>query len=200
MKANTRLLFGPIASVILLAAVGLLPLMVPGYDAVRQTVSEIGEVGSPARWPFTASLLLIALCLLIFASAIWQLQGQRTRIGAVLVGAMAISVGGVGMFAFPHPLHNVFGETELIGYLAPLAFAISAKSRTISWLSWLAFALLWASIATNLGYLGLLGEGVRAELHPVLQPAYGLVQRSLFVIWFGWCAVVGLLSRQPQTG
>jgi hypothetical protein len=24
-------------------------------------------------------------------------------------------------------------------------------------------------------------------------PVYGLVQRSLFLVWFGWCAIVGVL-------
>jgi hypothetical protein len=42
---------------------------VPGYNPVFQTVSEIGEAGSPAQIPFTATLCAMALCLLIFAWA-----------------------------------------------------------------------------------------------------------------------------------
>jgi hypothetical protein len=50
--------------------------------------------------------------------------------------AAVILCGGIIGLAFPHPLHNVFGESELIG---------------------------------------------------------GLVQRSLFAAWFGWCAVIGVM-------
>ena len=48
MKWNFRLLFGPVAAAVLVLGVAGLALMVPGYSDVRQTVSEIGEVGSPA--------------------------------------------------------------------------------------------------------------------------------------------------------
>lgn len=66
-------------------------------------MSEIGEMGSPARFPFTIMLCCVALCLLVFAA-------------------------GVGIFAFPHPLHNIFGESELIGYQAPVAFALTWRA------------------------------------------------------------------------
>jgi hypothetical protein len=61
------------------------------------------------------------------------------------------------LFGPPHPLHNVFGESELIGYQAPLAAFGSA-----------------------------------------VAPAHGLVQRSLFAAWFGWCAGLGALFWQRR--
>src|SRR5580658_4280149 len=67
---RSGLLFGPLAALLLACGIGGLPSFVPGYDSLRQTVSEIGEVGSPAQTPFTATLLLVALCLLIFAIAL----------------------------------------------------------------------------------------------------------------------------------
>jgi hypothetical membrane protein len=195
MPRKVGLWFGLLAGLILLVALFGLGFTVPGYDLVRQTASEIGEAGSPARWPFTAALAAIGLCLLIFAFAVMAVALHRKRgaVGALLIGAMAISVTGVGWFAFPHPLHNTFGESQLIGYLAPLAVAIGWRGNRISSISWTAFAILWVSVVINLGYVGLLGDPLRTEFRSVLEPVYGLVQRSLFVIWFAWCALVAAM-------
>jgi hypothetical protein len=51
-----RLLFGPVAAVLFGLGIGVLGLFVPDYHQVRQTVSEIGEGGSPMRFAFTALL------------------------------------------------------------------------------------------------------------------------------------------------
>jgi hypothetical protein len=110
---------------------------------------------------------------------------------------MAVSAAGVGIFAFPHPLHNVFGESELIGYQAPLAFALAwrrdSKANHLVTFSWIMFALVWISIALNL---------VSLDRHSVLwaemKPVYGLIQRSLFAAFFGWCAGIGVLLRQRR--
>ena len=121
MKLTSRLLFGPLAAGLLAVGIVVLALLVPGYDQVRQTVSEIGEVGSPMQAAFTLLLCLVAAGILLFA---WGLHGVaastgRLRWPAYLSAATAVSAAGVGVFSFPHPLHNVFGISELIGYQAP---------------------------------------------------------------------------------
>jgi hypothetical protein len=47
-----------------------LGLMIPGYSHLRQTVSEIGEISSPARVPFAILLCCVAAFILVFASAV----------------------------------------------------------------------------------------------------------------------------------
>jgi hypothetical membrane protein len=194
MKPDNRLLFGPLAAALLAIGIAVLPFWVPGYSQVHQTVSEIGEMDSPARIPFTIMLCGVALCLLIFAVGVGaesKRAGHR-RLSAYLIGCMAVSAAGVGIFAFPHPLHNVFGESELIGYQAPLAFALSwradpAAKRLVAF-SWIMFALIWVSIALNLATFDR-----HSTLWLEMKPVYGLVQRSLFATWFGWCAGIGVL-------
>src|ERR1700750_2357470 len=133
---------GPIAALLLAIAVIGLPALVPGYDSVRQTVSEIGEAGSPAQVPFTVSLCVVALCLLVFASGLRWASRQRGRSAgaAWLVVWMAVCAAGVGIFSYPHPLHNVFGPAELIGYQAPLLLAWTWRgdpaARSVVALSW----------------------------------------------------------------
>ena len=73
MKRNYRLLFGPLAAAILGFGIAGLALLIPGYSHVHQTVSEIGEIGSPARVAFAIMLFCVAACILVFASAVRDL-------------------------------------------------------------------------------------------------------------------------------
>jgi hypothetical membrane protein len=193
-KRDYRLLFGPAAAGVLTIGIIALGYMVPGYNQVRQTVSEIGELGSPARVPFAVMLVCVAGCLLIFAVAVRDLSiaTQRSAAAAYLIGCMGLSAAGVGIFAFPHPLHNVFGLSELIGYQAPLVFALTWKrdpeARNLVALSWIAALIIYVAIVLNLS--GLIPDSV---IWKQVKPVHGIAQRILFAGWFGWCAVAGLL-------
>jgi len=199
MRLRNRLLFGPLAGAILAIGIAGLALMVPGYSHVRQTVSEIGEVGSPARVPFALMLCSVAICILVFAFAVRNLSvaARRSRLPAYLIGSMALSVAGVGLFAYPHPLHNVFGISELIGYQAPMAFALAwrrdPRAGSLVALSWILYFLVLAAIALNLSSLD--REGITWLC---VEPLYGLVQRALFAAWFGWSALVGIFLSQGR--
>src|SRR5215472_16012344 len=114
--SNTRVLFGLFGAVLLALGIAVLEVMVPGYNPVRQTVSEIGEVGSPMQMPFTLLLCTVAACVLVFASGLREIavMSRRSALPALFTALMAISAAGVGIFSFPHPLQNVFGISELI--------------------------------------------------------------------------------------
>lgn len=194
MRWNYRLLFGPLAAAVLVSGIGGLALTIPGYSHVRQTVSEIGEIGSPARVSFAVMLCCVAACILVFASAVrdMSVQAGRSALGAYVIGSMALSAAGVGLFAYPHPLHNVFGISELIGYQAPLVLALTwrrdPRARTLVAFSWVMFGLIWGAIALNLSSFDR-----RGVAWAYVRPSYGLVQRALFAAWFGWCAGAGVL-------
>lgn len=194
MRRNYWALCGPLAAVILALGIIGLPLLVPGYDPVRQTVSEIGEVASPARVPFTALLCIVAALLLLFAVAIRyaSIRAGHSPLAAYLTACMAVSAAGVGIFSFPHPLHNVFGMSELVGYQAPLALAIAwradRRARALVRTSWIMFVLVWVAIALNLSTLDRHGA-----LWLLERPFYGLVQRALFAVWFVWAAIIGFM-------
>jgi len=189
---NYRLLFGPLAGAILGFGIAGLALLIPGYSHVHQTVSEIGEIGSAARMPFAIMLFCVAACIVVFASAVRDvsLAAHHSPFAAYLIAFMALPAAGIGVFAYPHPLHNVFGLSELIGYQAPLILALTwrrdPRAKTLVVLSWIFFAIIWGAIVLNL----------TSFVQPVwayVKPIHGLAQRALFAAWFGWCAVVGIL-------
>ena len=141
----------------------------------------------------------VAACILVFASAVRDrsVQAGHSQLAAYLIGFMALSAAGVGIFAYPHPLHNVFGLSELIGYQAPLALALTWKrdptAKSLTPFSWILYALICIAIALNLSSLDRQGL-----VWPYVKPIYGLVQRALFAAWFGWCAAVGLFLFQRK--
>lgn len=197
MERNYRLLFGPLAGAILCFGIIGLALLLPGYSHVRQTVSEIGEIGSPARVPFAFMLCCVAACILVFALAFRDLSvtARHSRLAAYLIGFMALPAAGVGVFAYPHPLHNIFGISELIGYQAPLVFALTwrrdPRVKTVVAVSWIFSVVIWVAILLNLSSLDRQGL-----IWGYVKPVNGIAQRSLFAGWFGWCAVVGILLFQ----
>jgi hypothetical membrane protein len=194
MAQNYRLLFGPLAGVILALGIAGSALLIPGYSHICQTVSEIGEIGSPARVPFATMLCCVAICILVFASAIRDVSiaAHHSPLAAYFIGFMALSALGVAVFAFPNPLHNDFGLSELVGYQAPLIFAVTwrrnPRAKTLLRVSWIAFVLMWCAIGLNLSTLDRHGA-----LWAFERPFYGLVQRALFLVWFGWCAITGIV-------
>ncbi|MGD9597614.1 MAG: DUF998 domain-containing protein [Steroidobacteraceae bacterium] len=169
---------------VLVVTIAGLAAMLPAYSHVRQTVSEIGEIGSQARVPFAVALGIVALCILLFAIALrnFAVQTHSPRLVAFFVGCMAPSVAGVAVFAHPHPLHNVFGLSELIGYQAPLILAVTwrhmPRAKPIVMLSGIVWGLTWIAVALNFA---------------PIEPYRGLAQRALFSLWFGWCAAIGTL-------
>lgn len=199
MRPPTRLLFGPLAFAILAAGVVALSAFTPGYSSVQQTVSEIGQSGAPARIPFALLLLSVAACTLVFAHALNRTANhtRNSRVPAILVGAMAASVIGVAVFAHPHPLHNVFGLSELVGYQAPLLFALrwrhDPRARRLVAQSWALYLVIALAIVANLS--AVLGMDA---LWAFTEPRIGLAQRLLFGAWFGWCALLGLSLRSSH--
>jgi hypothetical membrane protein len=191
---------GPAAAVLFFAGTLLIGALTPDYSSIRQTVSELGQVGAPGQFAFTILLGVVAILLLIAAFAMARtLRARGHSIApAILVGAMAVSCAGVGYFSFPLPLHNVFGMSETIGLQAPLAAALirarDPAMRRAKKFSAILYVLVLIAIAINL--VPLIRPPGAWEL---VRRVFGLVQRSLFAAWFVWCAGYCLLLRRASS-
>jgi len=159
MKTETRLLFGPIAAVIFFFGVLGLSLLIPGYSHVHQDISTIGRIGSPQRIPFSIVFIFYACSLLIFASGIFNVAGHAgtSKLPAYLVAFMAFTQIGIAIFATPHPFHNIFGIASMVGFLAPIAMAVSWRgavyARTLVVVSYVLGFLVLVSIIVGLSEL-----------------------------------------------
>jgi hypothetical protein len=184
------LLGGPVAALVFGLGVTGLGLAKPGYSAVRQTVSELGPLGGPGRISLAALNLAVALCALVFAFGLAAARPPAaTNLPALFMGLYAVLAVGLAVFPSQHRLHNVFGLLQTFPFVgAPLAVALGWRGQgAAASVSWVALVLLVAAMALNLA------PAFSPRLARALGPVYGLVQRSLFVAWYGWCAVLGLL-------
>ncbi len=198
MSTKNLLKFGPIATLVFWLGVSACALGLPDYQSVHQTVSEIGEVGSPMRVPFTATLLITAFSLMLFALGLKRVsfENGHSSAGALFVAAMGLSAAGAGVFAYPHPLHSVFGLSELIGFQAPALLAFTWRrdaQRTIVRFSWIMYGVVAVADLANLSVLD-----PRGALWAYERPIYGKVQRSLFAAWFFWCGGVGFMMGRTK--
>ena len=198
MSARFCLIFGLIAGATFIVASTILGALLPNYDPVTQTISEIGERGSPFETTFKVINLFVAGCFILFAFGVYRFSKERrvSFMPAALLGYFAVMELGTFIFESPHPWHNVFGILSLLGFLAPLALAVTWPSApdlpALRPVSAVAAVLLIGSLALNLSELF-----VRVSY---IVEHIGIVQRTLFVFYL-WCAYVALVlfqsARQP---
>jgi hypothetical protein len=196
------LIFGIMAGAVFIATSIVLGALIPNYDPISQTISEIGERGSPFEMPFKIAGFFVAGCFVLFTYGVYRFSVARqlSLVPAFLLGLFAAHQWGVFIFESPHPLHNLFGISGTLGFLAPLGLAITWPStsdlRVLRRVSWVAAVLVLIAIGLNLMPLFVPEQDAPAWL----REHYGLVQRSLFVFFF-WCAYLALIlfrnAREP---
>jgi Protein of unknown function (DUF998) len=184
------LLGGPAAALAFGLGVTWLGLATPGYSAVRQTVSELGPQGGKGRRALAGLNLIVALAAVVFAGGLASVATHMhwTMTPAYFVGLYAVLATGLAAFPSGHRLHNVFGLLQTFPFVgAPLSVALGwRRLGVLTPISWAALALLIVGMAVNLA------PAFSPRLAKAFAPVYGLVQRSLFVAWYGWCAILGL--------
>ena len=100
----------------------------PGYDPVRQTISDLAAADAPTHWLMTAALVVTGLAYIVAA------VGLRPADGA---GRALLGVGGVGVLLTAWIPNNTEGRNEvghmIVAYLAFLALtvwpAVIARNR-----------------------------------------------------------------------
>ena len=206
-KRNKKILAGCL--LIILFAVGdcglpyVLGPSVPGYDPLRQVVSDLGSVGSPVKSIFEQGSIVTGSLLLLALPGIWQLTAgtERRQRQLLLAGLALFAVGDcifTGVFKTDHSasgltvvtvIHGGASGAGIIGMLAvPLLLSAMAKAQRNSvWRK--VFLLLFAACL-----LTSLFNGVSQGLHFTYK---GLWQRlSLVMLYLAplFLGVGGLLS------
>jgi hypothetical protein len=184
------MLLGGLAAALLfglgVAGVGV---VTPGYSAVRQTVSELGPRGGNGRGALAAINLAVAIAAAVFACGLAAVARNMawTFVPAYFIALFALLTAGLALFPAGHPLHNVVGLLQTFPFVgAPLSVALGWPGSLIP-VSWIALVLLVVAMVLNLA------PAFSSRLASRFAPVYGLLQRSLFATWHGWCAVLGLV-------
>ena len=177
----------PAAAAILLAAGWL----TPGYDAVRTTVSHLGQHGQPFALVVNLTFAALGLTYAGVAWALAALLGRRAWAGAGLLAVAGIAFVGVGIVSRDpvHPVpHRVAALLLFLALaLAPLVLAGHLRRPALSRAT---FAVSSALLAA--GILGLVHGGLPA----------GAWERAFVGLNLMWLMAVaaGLLRPRPAAG
>ncbi|UCD61707.1 MAG: DUF998 domain-containing protein [Flavobacteriaceae bacterium] len=189
MHPKKTLSLGWITAVLFIAGSLVLGSILADYSFISQTVSEIGQEGSPLKFIWQLFSLLVGLLLILFSLGI--ISFARRNKWSVVPGLFVLFAGlsqfGIALFPSPHPLHNVFGLSMTIGYFSPLVFFLLWKDKlgvALKWYSLLAFILIQLGIFLNLSPM------FAPDLYPLEY--YGLVQRFLLFTFYLYLALVAL--------
>jgi hypothetical protein len=189
MDTRKIISLGWIASALFIAGSLVLGSFLADYSFISQTVSEIGQEGSPLKLTWQLFSLLIGLLIILFSLGI--ISFARRNKWSVVPGLFVLFAGlsefGIALFPSPHSLHNVFGLSMTIGYFSPLVFFLLWKDKlgvSFKWYSLLAFIFILLGIFLNLSPL------FAPDLYPLEY--YGLVQRFLLFTFYLYLALVAL--------
>lgn len=183
----------------------------PGYDPLRQAISELFAIGAPSgpRWALTVILVVTGLGLGPMGFALERTLPARGMVGPLLIALSAVMIGLVGLFpctatcpgwgaSTTDTLHSL---TAAIGYLAlivaPIAYGVRLRVAMPG----------FATASLLLGGIALVGFALRYA-GVVDLPLAGLQQRVLNTVadaWYVLAAVVGVrrwrgVGGNPECG
>lgn len=196
MDTKKTLSLGWISAVLFIAGSLVLGSFLGDYSFISQTVSEIGQEGSPLKLTWQLFSLLLGLLLILFSLSIisFARRNKWSVVPGVFVLFAGLSEFGIALFPSPHPLHNIFGLSMTIGYFSPLVFFLLWKDKlgvSFKWYSLLAFILIVLGIFLNLSPI------FAPKLYPLEY--YGLVQRFLLFTFYLYLALVAVNTLKASS-
>lgn len=170
------------------------------YNTISQTLSEIGEVGSPYYMFWMIFCVILDAFIILFGVGIllFARRASLSKIPAVMIICHGFAGIGSSVFASPHPFHNIFGASHLLWYCVPLIFALTWKTH-------LGHLFRNISIVT---FILVIVIGTILNLNPMFDPLlypmefYGLAQRYVVYginLFFAFTAIT-ILKRTENIG
>jgi len=165
-----------------------LGFLTPEYSAVTQTVSEIGSIGSAFELEYKLCMYFVCLLLILFYFSVKKHSNTQriSKLPSYVILIFSLSETAMFSYPAPHEFHNIFGTISMVGWLFPLAIAISWRaSDHESWLIYICYILFVANLASIYWMLSPIGV-------PENNPMAGIAQRtSFFTLYIGF-SVAGL--------
>ena len=206
---TARIAFGllVLGEIVQLAAIIVGGSLYPGYDHLRQYISELGATGAvtgPAISWFgfvPSGLLIAAFCGL----AAWLLRRNGLAVVAcLLLGWYGLSLSGAGLYpcafecshsepTFDALMHDLVGGT---GYLTGvLGLALAGLSARASRASWLAPLGMVCSVVAFVGFGAIVAD---VELGGLFQRMLEAAM-AVFLLSFGWALAKGGVSTPANS-
>jgi hypothetical membrane protein len=205
-------LAGTLGPIVFLTVLTLAGLVRPGYDPVTSYASDLA-VGETS-WLQTANFIVFGCLVILFAVGLGRgLAGGR----ALRVSAMLLALAGLGLIiagVFPtdligqpsttHGAMHFVASILMFGTLNAAFFVIVVPLRQDErWAGYARYSTITGVIAGGL-CLASVAAALPATFNNFqagpLAAWTGLVQRALFVVAFGWIAMVGFRLLRVSCG
>jgi hypothetical protein len=146
------------------------------YNHFSRLVSELGAMGTPSRFLFTAGLVSCSILSLLFVFGLRRacLALGLSRAPAWWILSYSFSIAGAGLFPLPLRLHGILGMPSVLLVLSPL-------SALLLWPGTRARLKVAAALA-----LAIMSLGFLAFFPTVLGALMGLKQRLFHLGWGIW--------------
>ena len=186
---------GPILFIVVILVFGLLR---PGYDPIRQYMSELGEVGAPNAIAYNMPAFLLGLLMIAFAFGLHRgiSEGKGSKLVPILIAVSGVGWVGSSFFrcdagcvneSVTGRMHDLTGMIAVFPLLiAPLAILPRLKKDN-RWQSHRPFSLIMGALAVIL-----FAVMFTAAVSPALEPYRGLIQRLTFFTPLLWIEVMAI--------
>lgn len=210
MTAHTRasrqvlLACGMAAPLLYALADGLAGRRSEGYSFRDQTISELGAVGAPQRFLFSALLFIVYALMVAFGIGIWKASEGSPRlktVGGLIVGVgvMALTVGQLAAMeprgieqGLAGAMHLVEGLAAMILVFASMAIAATALGR-------------WFGFYTGATIVVAIGCGIWSAMEiprveqGVPTPWLGVKERLFWYGYQSWYIVLAIMLLRRST-
>jgi len=186
---------GPIQFIVVTLVFALLQ---PGYDPIRQYMSELGEAGAPNAIGYNMPAFLLGLLMIAFAFGLHRgiSAGKGSKLVPILIAVAGVGWVGASLFhcdpgcvneSFTGKMHGIvgiFAVPPLV--IAPLAILPRLKKDN-RWWSYRPFSRIMGALAVIL-----FAVMFTAEASGALEPYRGLLQRLTFYPALLWMEVTAI--------
>jgi hypothetical protein len=174
------------------------PLLRPGYDPIRQYMSELGEVDAPYAIGYNMPAFLLGLLLIAFDFGLHRgiTEGKGSKLAPILMAVAGVGWVGASFFhcdpgcvneSVTGKMHGVAGIIAVPPLaIAPLALLPRLKKDN-RWWSYQAFSRIMGALAVTLFAVMFTGE-----VSPALEPYRGLLQRLTSYTALLWMEVTAI--------
>jgi hypothetical membrane protein len=188
-------ILGPIQFIVVILIFGLLR---PGYDPVRQYMSELGAVGAPNAIAFILPEFLLGLTMIAFAFGLYRgiSKGKGTKLALILIVVSGVGWLGASIFrcdagcvneSVTGTMHGIFGIFAVPPLLITPLVIVPRLKKDNQWLSYRPFSLIMGALG-----IPLFCVMFSAEVSPALESYRGLLQRLTFFTPLLWTVVMAI--------
>lgn len=151
--------------------------MLNDYNHARWMVSELGTIGTPSQYFFTAGLVLSAILSVLFIIGLiraCKLIGI-SNIPVILIFTFSFSIAGAALFPLPLQLHGILGSPSMVLPLSPiLALILWPKANIPGMKLFAIFSFL------------IMALGFSVMIPDFFDEYFGIKQRAFHLGWTIW--------------